>query len=243
MLSSLAHYCWHRLWEECDFYQTGRGKGTGMIRGVIFDLDGVLVTTDEMHFQAWTRLAKEEGIPFSRDVNQRQRGIGRMESLDVLLEKATRAYTLAEKQALAERKNNYYRALLQTLTPADTLPGAREMLAILRERGIRTCVGSASKNAPTILERVALLGAVDKVVDGRDVTRSKPDPECFLICASRMGLPPGDCLVVEDAEAGVEAALAAGMAVLGIGTAERLPKAPRVVEHLAAISADELLCE
>lgn len=212
-----------------------------MIRGVIFDLDGVLVTTDEMHFKAWQRLADEEGIPFNRTINQRQRGIGRMESLDVLLEQSRHAYSQEEKNALAERKNSYYGALLQTLTPADTLAGAREMLAALRKRGIRTCIGSASRNAPVILQRVDLFNAVDAVVDGRDVTRSKPDPECFLLCAKRIGLQPAECIVVEDAEAGVEAALAAGMPVLGIGVAARLPKAPRVVVNLGAISADELL--
>ncbi|MEI6970934.1 MAG: beta-phosphoglucomutase [bacterium] len=212
-----------------------------MIRGVIFDLDGVLVTTDELHFQGWKRLAEEECIPFDRAVNQRQRGIGRMESLDVLLEKSTRTYSQAEKLAMAERKNKYYCDLLQTLTPADTLPGAREMLAAHRKRGIRTCIGSASKNAPVILQRVALTDSVDNVVDGRDVTRSKPDPECFLLCARRIQLTPAECLVVEDAEAGVEAALAAGMAVLGIGDAARLPRAPRVVRDLKAIDADELL--
>ncbi|NQT92414.1 MAG: beta-phosphoglucomutase [Lentisphaerae bacterium] len=212
-----------------------------MIRGVIFDLDGVLVSTDEFHFEAWKRLAEEENIPFDRAVNQRQRGIGRMESLDVLLEKSTRGYSQAEKLALAERKNSYYRELLQTLTPDDTLPGARAMLAALHERGVRTAIGSASRNAPVILERVTLTDAVDIVVDGRDLTLSKPHPECFLLCAERLGLPPGDCLVVEDAEAGVEAALAAGMAVVGIGSAERLPKAPRAVRNLAAIEVEELL--
>lgn len=212
-----------------------------MIRGVIFDLDGVLVTTDELHYQAWKRLAEEEGIPFGRDVNQRQRGIGRMESLDVLLEKSPRAYSAEEKAELAERKNRYYCGLLDTLTPMDTLPGAREMLAALRRRGIRTCIGSASKNAPAILERVALSDAADKVVDGRDVTRSKPDPECFLLCAKRIGLSPRDCLVVEDAAAGVEAAMKAGMSVLGIGDATRLFQATRVIANLSAISVDELL--
>jgi len=201
----------------------------------------VLVSTDEFHFEAWKRLAEEENIPFDRAVNQRQRGIGRMESLDVLLEKSTRGYSQAEKLALAERKNSYYRELLQTLTPDDTLPGARAMLAALHERGVRTAIGSASRNAPVILERVTLTDAVDIVVDGRDLTLSKPHPECFLLCAERLGLPPGDCLVVEDAEAGVEAALAAGMAVVGIGSAERLPKAPRAVRNLAAIEVEELL--
>jgi len=159
----------------------------------------------------------------------------------VLLEKATRVYSDAEKEALAERKNGCYRALLETLTPGDALPGAREMLAALRARGVHTCIGSASRNAAVIVERVGLGEAVDAIVDGHEVTRSKPDPECFLLCARKLQVSPAECLVVEDAEAGVGAALAAGMAVLGIGEPARLPRAPRVVENLAAITIDELL--
>lgn len=212
-----------------------------MIRGAIFDLDGVLVTTDELHYHGWARLAEEEGIPFSRDVNQRQRGIGRMESLDVLLENATREYTADQRREMADRKNGYYRESLQSLTPDDALPGARDMLHALRERGILLAVGSASRNTPLIMERVDLLREVDAVVDGNDVTRSKPDPQVFLLAAERLGLEPAECLVVEDAAAGVEAAHRAGMAALGIGDRGRLPEAERLAAGLDGLTVEELL--
>jgi len=212
-----------------------------MITGVLFDLDGVLVTTDELHYQGWKRVADEEGIYFDREINHRLRGVSRMESLEILLEQATRVFTPVEKQAMAERKNGYYRALLATLTPADVLPGAVEMLAALRARGIKTAIGSSSKNAPLILERVGMTDAVEVVVDGNQITHSKPDPEVFLLAAERLGLPPAACLVVEDAAAGIEAGRRAGMAVLGIGTPATLPGVVSLVAGLADITPDELL--
>ena len=212
-----------------------------MIKGVIFDLDGVLVVTDELHYLAWLRLAEEEGIDFSRDDNQRQRGIGRMESLDVLLENTDRTYTPQQKAEMAARKNDYYRNSLQSLTPDDALPGAKEMLRAMRQRGIKTAIGSASKNTPLIMQRVGLVGEVDAVADGNDITRTKPDPQVFLVAAERLGLQPNQCLVVEDAAAGIDAGLAAGMAVFGIGPAERLPNAERLANSLADITPEELL--
>jgi beta-phosphoglucomutase len=214
---------------------------TAMIRGVIFDLDGVLVSTDELHYRAWSRLAEEEGIPFDRAVNHRMRGISRMASLEVLLEQASRAYAPREKSEMAERKNGYFRALLRTLTPQDALPGARAMLRALRARHIKLAVASASRNTPLIMARVALEADVDAVVDGNDVTRPKPDPQCFLLAARRLGLEPPECLVVEDAAAGIEAGRRAGMAVFGIGTRDRLPGVKHVAENLAAVSIEALL--
>lgn len=212
-----------------------------MIRGVIFDLDGVLVTTDELHYRAWRRLADEEKIPFDRTVNQRLRGIGRMESLEVLLEKARCSYSSEEKTALAERKNSYYRDLLRALTPADVLPGSLRILRELRARGIKVAVGSVSKNTPIIMERVGLADEVDIVVDGNDISRSKPDPEVFLIAAKRMGLKPEECVVVEDAAAGIEAGRRAGMAVFAIGTRELHKDVERVERGLADLSVHDLL--
>ena len=156
-----------------------------MIKGVIFDLDGVLVTTDELHYAAWKRLADEEGIYFDREINQRLRGIGRMESLDILLKKAATTYTPEQKAQLAERKNNSYRQSLSSLTPADVFSGVLEMLHALRQRGIKLAIGSSSKNAPLIMKQTGLLGEVDIIVDGNDISRSKPDPEVFLIAAER----------------------------------------------------------
>jgi len=212
-----------------------------MIRGVIFDLDGVLVTTDELHYRAWKELADAEGIQFDRRINDRLRGVSRMESLGILLERSPRTYSEAEKAALAERKNARYRELLQSLTPADVLPGARETLAGLHTRGVRTAVASSSRNAAAILERTGLAGAFDAAVDGNDIRHSKPHPEVFLLAARRLGLPPAECLVVEDAMAGIVAGRRAGMAVFGIGTPETLPGVRNLATDLAHVTVDELL--
>ena len=211
-----------------------------VIRAVIFDLDGVVVTTDEFHYRAWRQLADEEGIYFDRNINHRLRGVSRMESLEIVLERSPRTYTPEEKLRLAERKNATYRESLRALTPADVLPGAREILIELRRRGIKLAVGSSSKNTPVILERTGLAEHFDAVTDGNDITHSKPDPEVFLLAAQRLGIPPGECLVVEDALAGVEAARRAGMAVFGIGTPESLPGVQHLAASLAHVTADRL---
>ena len=203
-----------------------------MIRGVIFDLDGVLVSTDEFHYQAWKRLANEEGIPFDDNVNHRLRGVSRMASLEIILEKSPKQYSQEEKIKLAERKNSYYCELLQKLNPDALLPGSLETVQRFTNLGIKTAIGSSSKNAKFIMKRIGLAGKIDVVVDGNDITNSKPHPEVFLLAATRMGLSPSQCLVIEDAEAGVEAARRAGMVVLGIGTRERLKEADHVVGSL-----------
>jgi len=212
-----------------------------MIEAVIFDLDGVLVSTDEFHYRGWKRLADEIGTHFDRDMNERCRGVSRMESLEVVLEHADRAFSDDEKQALAERKNGYYRAMLSELTPDDTLPGARPTLQTLRGRGVRTAIASSSRNAGDIAERLALRGLVDALVDGNDITRSKPDPQVFQLAADRLGVAPERCLVVEDAQSGIEAARRAGMHAFGIGAPEALPNAPRRAESLAEVAPDQLL--
>lgn len=189
-----------------------------MIRGVIFDLDGVLVSTDELHYQAWKRLADELGIKnFTREDNERQRGVSRMASLEVVLEKSEKNYNEEEKIALAEKKNDYYKRSLATLSARDLLPGARETLEMLREKGILTAVGSASKNAPEILERIELMPILDKISCGLDTTKSKPDPEVFLVAANKLELDPSECLVVEDSAAGIVAAKAGNMKALAVG--------------------------
>ncbi len=212
-----------------------------MIRGVIFDLDGVLVTTDDLHYRGWKQLADEEGIYFDRQINERLRGVSRMESLEILLERSPRAHTPEQKTALADRKNATYRRLLDTLSPKDMLPGALETVVALRRRGIRTAVASSSKNTPVIMERLGLGPYFDAVADGNDITRSKPDPEVFLLAAQRLGLPPAECLVVEDALAGIEAGRRGGMPVFGIGTAEKLPGVERLTPDLAHVTVAELL--
>ena len=185
---------------------------------VIFDLDGVLVSTDELHYQAWKKLADELGITdFNREDNVRQRGVSRMASLEVVLEKGDKEYSEEEKVEMAERKNDYYKEMLQSLDDSAVLPGAFDTLKMLRDRGILTAVGSASKNAPLILEKTGLLPLIDKISCGLDVTKSKPDPEVFLVAASKLELTPENCLVVEDAKAGIDAAKAGGMKSLGVG--------------------------
>jgi beta-phosphoglucomutase len=211
------------------------------ITAVIFDLDGVIVSTDDCHYQAWQRMADEEGVPFSREHNERLRGVSRMESLDILLEQASREYSPAEKQALAARKNGYYVELIQTLCPSDMLPGAGEMLEALRACGIQLAIASSSKNTPAILARVGLGEYFDAVADGNDISRSKPDPEVFLLAAQRLGVPPAESLVVEDAEAGVQGAVAAGMRVLGVGSAAQSAAATSRAADLASLTAEELL--
>jgi len=211
------------------------------IRAVIFDLDGVIVSTDEYHFQAWKQLANSLGIPFGRESNDRIRGVSRMESLEVVLEKSGKRYSLEEKRELAERKNAYYRELLKGLSPADVLPGVVAMIKALKDRQVKVAIGSSSKNARTILRAVGLEDEFDVIADGNHVTRSKPSPDVFTIAGTRLGISPDECLVVEDAAAGVEAGLAAGMEVLAVGAATGHPRATRHAENLSCISVDELL--
>ena len=207
-----------------------------MIKAAIFDLDGVLVTTDSLHYKAWKRLGEEIGITdFTKEDNIRQRGISRMASLEILLEKTDVKYTDTEKEELAERKNSYYRQSLENLTEKYVLPGAKEVLAFLKKHGIKTAVGSASKNAPIILEKTGLLPLLDEVVCGIDVTKSKPDPEVFLKAAKRLGELPEDCMVFEDADAGIEAAVRGGMFAFAVGAARKNESA-----DLSAYSLDAL---
>jgi beta-phosphoglucomutase len=212
------------------------------IQAVIFDLDGVIVSTDEYHYQAWRALADRLGIPFSRHDNERLRGVSRMESLEIILEKWTGApFSEDEKERMAGEKNEIYRNSLSRLSLADILPGVETTLDELEQRGIQTAIGSSSKNAATILKAIGLEGRFDVVVDGTHISRSKPDPEVFLLAAKLLGLKPADCLVVEDADAGVEAAVAAKMSVLAVGPAAHHRAATLTAEDLASIAADDLL--
>lgn len=211
------------------------------LKAVIFDLDGVLVTTDEYHYGAWKRMADEEGITFDRQDNERLRGISRMESLEIILEKANREYSLVEKNALAAKKNRYYRQALLELNETDILDGVQSFLDALDEVGILYAVGSSSKNAPLILQRTGLDKRFDIVVDGNGISRSKPDPEVFLKASKALGIEAGKCLVVEDAKAGVEAALAAGMPVVGVGSASGVEGVTVGYESLAFAKVKDIL--
>lgn len=189
------------------------------MKGVIFDLDGVLCSTDEYHYLAWKALADGLGLPFDRTVNRRLRGVSRERSLEIILEGGHTAYTAEQKAEFAQKKNALYRAFLQELDESALLPDAAETLAALKERGVRIAVGSSSKNTPLILERLKIKGLFDAVADGNEVTRSKPDPEVFLLAARKLQLPPRECLVVEDADSGVEAGRAGGFPTAAIGAA------------------------
>jgi beta-phosphoglucomutase len=212
-----------------------------MIKAVIFDLDGVIVTTDNYHYEAWKKLADDEGIYFDRTINERLRGVSRMESLEILLEKAEREYSIEEKKEMAERKNNIYEELIKELTPKDILPGALEIMDELKKRDIKIAIGSSSKNSPNILKYIGLADYFDTTVDGNDISNSKPDPEVFVKAAERLNISPEECLVVEDAYAGIDAAEAGGMKSLGVGFASGYEKASIKREDLTKITAEDML--
>jgi beta-phosphoglucomutase len=195
------------------------------IKAVIFDLDGVIVSTDQYHYKAWAQLAYEEEIYFDKEINERLRGVSRTESLEIILSGSDKQYTTKEKEELAARKNRYYRVLLESLSPADILPGVMKVLDSLKSRNIKIAIGSSSKNTRVILNKIGLKGYFDAVADGCDICKSKPDPEVFLLAAERLNIAPKYCMVVEDADAGIEAALAAGMKVVGVGFASANKKA------------------
>lgn len=205
-----------------------------LIKGAIFDLDGVLTDTSEYHYLSWQRLADDEGLPFTREDNEALRGISRRESLLLLL----KGQTLSEEkmQGLMDRKNRYYQEFIEALTPQDLLPGARELLEDMRSYGIKIAIGSASKNARKVIEKLGILDLVEAIADGNSVARQKPAPDLFLHAASELSLPARQCLVVEDATAGVAAGKVAGMWVVGIGPKERVGAAHAVVPNLEGIS-------
>jgi beta-phosphoglucomutase len=189
-------------------------------QAVIFDLDGVICRTDKYHYQAWKQIADELGVRFDEALNDRLRGIGRMESLEILLETYPRRLTPRQKLDLAEKKNRLYRTLLSAMSPAEVDAEVRDTIARIKAKGLLTAIGSSSKNTKFILKRIGLEHGFDAVSDGTNITRSKPDPEVFLKASEYLGVSPGACLVVEDALSGIEAARAAGMdcAAIGEGT-------------------------
>ena len=201
-----------------------------MIKAFLFDLDGVLTDTSEYHYLAWQRLADDEGLPFARANNEALRGVSRRESLNILLKGKQISEETA--QSWMDRKNRYYVELVGKMTPADILPGALDLLKELRAAGIRVVIVSGSKNAPMVLERLQILEWMDLVADVSLVQHSKPAPDLFLAAAQRVGFPPQQCLVVEDAAAGIEAAIAAGMHSLGLGPIERVGAADLVLADL-----------
>lgn len=210
------------------------------IQACIFDLDGVIVDTAVYHYKAWKRLANELGFDFTEHDNEKLKGVSRTRSLELILEWGGVKKTEPEKEALAARKNKWYVEMIGHMTPDEVLPGAREFLEACENAGIKTALGSASKNSMTILEKTGITHFFSAVIDGNKVTRPKPDPEVFLKGAEELGVAPADCVVFEDAIAGVEAAINGGMKVVGIGSPDVLGKANMVLTGLNKMTIEKL---
>lgn len=211
------------------------------IAACIFDLDGVIVDTAKYHFLAWKRLADQLGIRFTEEDNERLKGVSRMASLEIILEIGNRKPDDNRKLEYATLKNNWYVEFISKMTPDEILPGSIDFIKELRNANIRIAVGSASKNTPMILERVGILELFDAVADGNNIGKAKPDPEVFLKAAEMVGTDPVNCVVFEDAVAGVQAALNAGMMCIGIGSAKVLTEAHAVVKGLNEMNLARLL--
>ena len=208
---------------------------------VIFDLDGVLTDTAELHFQSWMDISRELGVPFDRAANEALRGLSRPDSLRLFLGEHAAFLTPAQQADIMEQKNERYLRRVANMGPQDALPGARELVESLRAAGARTAVASSSKNAKPVLEKLECTALFDAVVDGNDIELSKPDPRVFLAAAERLEVPPERCVVIEDAESGVAGALAAGMRVIGVGPTERVGAAHKVVAALTELDAESTL--
>jgi beta-phosphoglucomutase len=211
------------------------------INAFIFDLDGVIVDTAKYHYLAWKRLAEELGFFFSEKDNERLKGVSRMQSLEILLEVGEIKLSEDKKLELASQKNKWYVDYIMKMTPDEILPGVIDFLNKTRQSKIKTALGSASKNAPLILERIDLLKYFNVIVDGNEVSKAKPDPEVFLKAAEKLGVKPQDCVVFEDAEAGVEAAINGKMHVIGVGDKEVLKKADLVITGFKNVVLDDFL--
>lgn len=202
------------------------------IKGAIFDLDGVIVDTAKYHYIAWKKLASELGFEFTKANNERLKGVSRMRSLEILLEIGKINASENEKLIFAEKKNNWYLEYISKIDESELLPGAKEFLIQLKNNGIKVALGSASKNAPLILHNLGIESIFDCIIDGNKVTKAKPDPEVFILGAKGLGLKNEDCVVFEDAEAGVKAAKLAGMKCTGIGDRNILSEADEVISGL-----------
>lgn len=208
--------------------------------GAIFDLDGVIVSTDRYHRQAWQRLADDLGIPFTEEQARATRGVDRMASLAIVLGAHAGDFTDDQKAEFAERKNNLYKELVRHISPADALPGVDTLLPALRAQGVPLAIGSASKNALPVLEGLGIAGLFDAIVTGHDFVHGKPAPDVFLVAAKRLGIPPSRCVVFEDAAAGIQAAHAGGMKAVGIGDPDIVRGCDLFAKTLADVSVGQI---
>ncbi len=211
-----------------------------MIRGCIFDLDGVIVDTAKYHFLSWKRLAKEIGVQFSELDNERLKGVSRRRSLEIILELGNISMDEAGKEKLEEKKNQWFVEYINKMRREEIFPGVRDLIAAMKAKGLKIALASSSKNAKTVIRLINIESLFDAIVDGTMIFHSKPDPEIFLLAAENLNLNPGECIVFEDAEAGVEAALAAGMKCVGIGSPKQLGKAHQVINHTADFNLEYL---
>ena len=209
-------------------------------KACLFDLDGVIVDTAVYHFQAWRRLANELGFDFTEHQNEQLKGISRMESLDLILKWGNVILSEEEKIEWATRKNAWYLELVLKMTPNEVLKGVPAFLKSLRANGIKIALGSASKNSRLILEKIKMIEFFDVIIDGNDLTRGKPDPQVFLLGAEAIGCKPADCVVFEDALAGVQAGKAGGMKVIGVGDAKILHEADFVIKGFEEMTVERL---
>jgi len=212
----------------------------GKISACIFDLDGVVVDTAKYHYLAWKRLARELGFDFNLSDNEKLKGVSRMDSLNILLQIGGIEPDQKEKDRLADKKNNWYKEYISDMEPEEVLPGVISFFEVLKLNRYKMALGSASKNAKTILEKTNLLSWFDAIVDGTLATKAKPDPEVFLLGAKALKVHPKECVVFEDAEAGVEAAIRAGMYCIGVGDAQILGKADRIIHSLEEMNLEKL---
>lgn len=214
-----------------------------MIKGLIFDLDGVITDTAEYHYLAWKSLAEKIGIEIDRAFNEQLKGISRMESLELILQHGNKseAYTLEEKETLATQKNEEYKEYIKQVTPDDLLPGIAELLRDAREQGIKMSLASASKNAPEIMQRLEIDGLFEGIVDPASLKAGKPDPEIFIRGAELLGLSVKECVGLEDAEAGIESINAAGMFSVGVGSKEAMKEADYAVENTSELDLKTIL--
>lgn len=208
-------------------------------RGVIFDLDGVITDTARYHYLAWKKLADELGIYFDEVINERLKGVSRLQSLEIILEKSDKKYSQEEKEYYANKKNEYYKEMIKRITPEDLLPGVERFIEELKKRGIKTAIASVSKNAFTVVENLKIRDQFDYIVDANEIKHGKPDPEIFLNAAKHLGIPPEKCIGIEDSAAGITAIKKAGMFAVGVGNPETVKEADLILKDLS--EADKIL--